>query len=296
MYRDSKLLITGANGQLGRAFREIIPDALFASRAELDLEWHADAIIAALERFNPDAIIHTAAYTNVDEAQILPQKAAKINGMATGTLVEYCRMHGIPIVYYSTDYVFNSSPADGHREEETPQPLSVYGVSKYLGELSIGAYEKGIAIRLSGVFGDGANFVRAMLRLSKERDVVSVVSDQVMRPTYAPDAARATLDLLRHYRRDGKWSLPKIIHMQNSGIPVHWADYAKSIFFHTGTSTRVRRITFEEYAASRGDKPTAPRPSNSVFNMALLDSLGFPLRSWEEALAEYCTSIPTLAL
>lgn len=287
MYRDNKLLITGAAGQLGRAFREVAPDAKFASRTEIDLNWDANAIIAVLERFNPSAIIHAAAYTNVDEAQIMPQRAAKVNGMATGTLVEYCRMHGIPIVYYSTDYVLNSNPSDGHAEDEVPQPRSAYAVSKYIGELFVGAYEKGTIIRLSGVFGEGANFVRAMLNLSELLDEIPVVADQIMRPTHASDAARATLELMKQYRSGGEWELPPILHMQNNGPEVSWADYAKQIFFLAKKKTRVREITFEEYAASRGDKPTAPRPSNSVFNMALLDSLGLPMRKWEEALDGY---------
>lgn len=288
MFQEHSALVTGAQGQLGRAFQSVLPNAMYTSRLELDFSWDREKIIAALEELKPSIIIHTAAYTNVDGAQVDVSTALRINGMATAALVEYCRDRDIPLVYYSTDYVLHAQPLNGHTEDELPAPQSVYGMSKYIGELCVKTLGKGVVIRLSSVFGDGANFVRTMLKLSESMDVIPVVSDQVMRPTYAPDVARASAELLRLYWREGVWELPSVIHMQNSGALATWADYAKQIFFLVGKKTRVREITYDEYIASRPGKVTAPRPTNSLFDMSLLESLGCGLPNWTQSLDEYC--------
>ena len=290
MLDTPKFLITGAHGQLGRAFQAIFPDAMFVSQFELDLVCEPKKIHCALQQLSPSAIIHTAAYTNVDAAQSDHATAMRVNGFSTGTLVEYCREHNIPIIYYSTDYVLDSCPSGGHVESEVPQPRSVYGISKYIGELCVNTYGRGTVIRLSSVFGDGTNFPLTMLKLSESHDVIPVVCDQVMRPTYASDVAQATHELLRHYWIQDEWLLPSVLHMQNSGSAVTWSDFAKQIFFQTKKKTRVQEITFEEYVTSRADKITAPRPQNSLFDMSLLESLGVPLRNWTEALHEFCES------
>lgn len=291
MIEASRILVTGADGQLGRAFRKVIPEAMFATRIELDLTWNSCKLMAAVEEFKPSLILHAAAYTNVDGAQSDPTTALKVNGAATGILVECCRKHDVPIIYFSTEYVLNTNPDSGHLECERPNPQSIYGISKYIGELYMRTYGKGTVIRLNSLFGDGKNFPLTMLELAKSRDVISVVRDQYIRPTYALDVAKATRELLERHWVGDDWKLPPILHMQNSGPVVHWADFARHLFALQGKSTRVQEIMFEEYVQSRGDKPTAPRPTNSIFDLTLLNSLGAPLRSWVDALNEFCKTI-----
>ncbi|MEK7648723.1 MAG: NAD(P)-dependent oxidoreductase [Patescibacteria group bacterium] len=292
MIDTSRILITGASGQLGRAFSVLLGDAMFTSRLELDCSWDTCKIISALEVLQPAAILHTAAYTNVDGAESDPAMALRVNGYATGALVEYCRSTGIPIVYFSTDYVLNSKSIEGHTESEVPNPQSVYGVSKYVGELYVGTYSRGTTIRLSGVFGEGANFVNTLLRLSESLNIIPVVCDQVMRPTYAPDAVQATLQLLEQHWSNGEWRLPPIIHMQNSGPAESWAQYAQQIFFLAGKKTRVQEIMFEHYAKNRLPKKTAPRPSDSILDCTLLESLGVDMSNWTESLKSFVENRP----
>lgn len=294
MNDTSRILVTGATGQLGKAFHSLIPDAMFTSRLELDCSGELRNIITALQELKPTALIHTAAFTNVDGAESNPSGALRVNAYSTGALVEYCRMADIPIVYYSTDYVLNSQPTKGHTESEIPNPQSVYGISKYVGELYVGTYAKGTTIRLSGVFGDGTNFPATMLRLSESIDIIPVVSDQVMRPTYAPDAARATLQLLDQHWSGDEWRLPSIIHMQNSGPTESWAQYAQQIFFLAGKKTRVQGIALSDYVSNRLPKVTAQRPLNSMFDLALLESLGVTMPSWVESLKSFVECYPRL--
>ncbi len=293
MIDTSRILVTGTSGQLGKAFRIVIPDALFTSRLELDCSWESCKIITALEELRPAAIVHTAAATNVDAAELHPSAALRVNAYSTGAIVEYCRTADIPLIYYSTDYVFNSKPQiKGHTEHEIPNPQSVYGVSKYVGELYVGTYAKGTVIRLSSIFGDGTNFVNTILQLSESLNIIPVVSDQVMRPTYAHDAARATLQLLERHWNGEEWRLPQIIHMQNSGPSESWAQYAQQILFLAGKKTRVREITFGQYRADRVPKVTAPRPSNSVFDVALLEGLGVTMPNWVDSLTSFLVEHP----
>lgn len=293
MIDTSRILVTGANGQLGRAFRMVIPDAMFTSRLELDCSWESCKIIAVLEELKPAVIIHTAATTNVDAAESDPSLSLRVNAYSTGAMLEYCRAADIPIVYYSTDYVLNSTPpTKGHTEHEIPNPQSVYGISKYVGELYVGTYAKGIIIRLSSVFGEGHNFVNTILRLSESLNIIPVVSDQVMRPTYALDAAQATLQLLERHWGGDEWRLPPIVHMQNSGPIESWAQYAQQIFFLVGKKMRVREITFGQYCEDRTPKVTAPRPSNSVFDVALLEGLGVTMPNWVDSLTSFLAEYP----
>ncbi len=289
MFDISSILITGAQGQLGRAFQKVMPEAMLTSRFELDFSWKEEKLVSALQDLRPCAIIHTAAYTNVDGAESEQGTALHVNGTATGILVEYCRRNNIPIVYYSTDYVFHSG-SDRRTEEEVPNPQSVYGISKYIGELHVKTYEKGTVIRISSVFGDGKNFPRTMLKLSESLKEISVVCDQIMRPTYAPDAAQATFQLLKRYWMNGEWKVPSLIHMQNSGPGVTWADFARHLFSAMGKRIRIREITFDEYVRSHAGKHIAPRPAYSLFDLTVLDSLHTPLRNWVDALHEFCQS------
>ena len=192
----------------------------------------------------PDVVLHAAAWTNVDGAEEDPQGAAAVNVGGTRHVAEL----GAPLVYYSTDYVFDGGKRDPYVESDSPNPLSAYGRTKLHGEAAAG--DRAWIVRTSGLYGfTGTNFVRTMLRLGAERDEVAVVDDQRTAPTYVVHLAAATRELLE--RPVGIW------HLAAAG-ECTWADFAEAIFEEAGLDTRVRRISSEELG-----RP-APRPANAV--------------------------------
>jgi dTDP-4-dehydrorhamnose reductase len=192
----------------------------------------------------PDLVLHAAAWTDVDGAEGDPQGAAAVNVGGTRNASEL----GAPLVYYSTDYVFDGRKGEPYVESDAPNPLSAYGRTKLHGEGAAG--ERSWVVRTSGLFGPtGTNFVRTMLRLGRERDEVAVVDDQRGAPTYVGHLATATRELLD--RPFGVW------HVAAEG-DCTWAEFAEAIFEQAGVKCRVRRISTEELA-----RP-APRPRYSV--------------------------------
>ncbi len=217
----------------------------------------------------PDVVLHAAAWTDVDGAEADPQGAAAINVGGTRHAAEL----GAPLVYYSTDYVFDGRRAEPYVESDGPNPLSAYGRSKLFGEAAAG--EEAWIVRSSWLFGPtGHNFVRTMLQLGRHRAEVSVVDDQRGCPTYVGHLARATRELLE--RPAGVW------HVAAAG-DCTWAEFAEAIFAEAGLDCRVRRITTEELG-----RP-ARRPANSV----LRSEKGAPeLPHWHEGLRECLAALP----
>jgi dTDP-4-dehydrorhamnose reductase len=211
----------------------------------------------------PDVVLHAAAWTDVDGAEEDPQGAAAVNVGGTSHAAEL----GAPLVYYSTDYVFDGRKREPYLESDAPSPQSAYGRSKAHGEAAAG--ERAWVVRSAGLFGPtGHNFVRTMLRLGTERDEVAVVDDQRTAPTYVGHLARATRELLE--RPFGIW------HAAADG-DCTWAEFAEAIFDEAGLACRVRRITTEELG-----RP-APRPAYSV----LRSEKGVPqLPHWRQGLRE----------
>ena len=253
-----RVLVTGAGGQLGRVLRDEFPDALALTRAEWDVTFPAPDRIEV-----PDVVLHAAAWTDVDGAESDPQGAAAVNVGGTKNAAEI----GAPLVYYSTDYVFDGRKRDPYVETDAPHPISAYGRTKAHGEAAAG--EQAWIVRTSGLFGaTGTNFVRTMLRLGRERDEVSVVDDQRSAPTYVRHLAHATRDI---------FSLPfGIYHVAASG-DCTWAEFAEAIFEEAGLACSVRRITAQELG-----RP-APRPTYSV----LRSEKGAPvLPHWRDGLRE----------
>jgi dTDP-4-dehydrorhamnose reductase len=248
------ILITGAGGQLGRALRAEFPEAVAWTREDWDVELPPPPIEVGL-------VLHTASWTNVDLAESQPQDAAAAN--IGGTL--HAAELGAPLVYYSTDYVFDGTKEEPYVESDAPSPLSVYGRTKLHGEAAAG--EGSWIVRTSGLFGPtGTNFVRTLLRIGAEQDEVAVVGDQRTAPTYVGHLAAATRELLD--RPPGVW------HLAAQG-DCTWAELAEAIFEEAGMSTRVRRITSEELGRA------APRPAYSV----LRSEKGAPeLPHWREGL------------
>jgi dTDP-4-dehydrorhamnose reductase len=209
----------------------------------------------------PDLVLHAAAWTNVDAAEEHRDEAFAVNERGTANVVAL----GAPVVYFSTDYVFDGDKGEPYVESDEPRPLSVYGASKLAGERQL---LEGWVVRSSWLFGPtGHNFVRTMLRLGAERDEVSVVDDQRGSPTYVGHLAGATRELVEHPH--GIW------HLAADG-DCTWADFAKEIFSKADLTCRVRRISSAEYDAA------ARRPHHSVLRSEHDDAPSLP--HWREGL------------
>jgi dTDP-4-dehydrorhamnose reductase len=235
-----RILITGAGGQLGRALQETFAgdDAVALTHAD----W--DVTLPLPPGLEPTLVLHTAAWTDVDGAESDPQGAAAVNVGGTRHVAEL----GVPVVYYSSDYVFDGAKQEPYVESDSPNPLSAYGRTKLHGEGAAG--EQAWIVRTSGLFAErGTNFVTTMLRLGRELGEVAVVDDQRSAPTYAGHLAGATKELLD--RPYGVW------HLAAAG-DCTWAEFAEAIFEDAEIDARVRRISSAELG-----RP-APRPAHSV--------------------------------
>jgi dTDP-4-dehydrorhamnose reductase len=261
--RRRRVLITGAGGQLGRALREVFADddVTALTRADWDVtEPASDKLLQA----PPDLVLHTAAWTDVDGAEADPQGAAAVN--VTGTA--HVAALGVPLVAFSTDYVFDGRTGTPYVESDGPNPLSAYGRTKLHGEAAAGA--QAWVVRTSWLFGaTGRNFVTTMLRLGAERDEVDVVDDQRGCPTFVGHLAAAARELVDGERPYGVW------HLAADG-ECSWADFAEAIFADEGLDCRVRRITTAELA-----RPAA-RPAYSVLRTERADAPRLP--NWRDGL------------
>jgi dTDP-4-dehydrorhamnose reductase len=259
-------IVTGAGGQLGRALTEEFAgkDLVALSHADWDVSLPPPSTLA-----RPELVLHTAAWTDVDGAENDPQGASAVNVGGTANAVSL----GAPIVYYSTDYVFDGSKREPYVESDGPNPLSAYARSKLHGEAAAG--ERAWIVRSSWLFGPtGNNFVRTMLRLGAEREEVAVVDDQRGSPTFVGHLAAATRRLLE--QPYGVW------HVAAAG-DCTWADFAEAIFEEAGLSCRVRRISTAELG-----RP-APRPAYSVLRS---EKSGAPeLPHWRDGLRETLAAI-----
>ena len=248
------MLITGAGGQLGSALREVFPEADGRDADALD-------VTSPTLEYRPELVLHAAAWTDVDGAEERPDEAAAVNVTGTRNVAAL----GAPLVYYSTDYVFDGANRRPYVESDEPRPLSVYGRTKLEGEREV---HEGWIVRSSWLFGwTGKNFVRTMLALGAERDEVAVVGDQRGCPTYVGHLAEATSELLE--RPHGVW------HLAAAG-ECTWADFARAIFEEAGLACRVRPISTAQLG-----RP-APRPPYSVLRS---EREGAPeLPHWREGL------------
>jgi dTDP-4-dehydrorhamnose reductase len=251
-------VITGALGQLGHALAEEFPGARALTRAEWDVTHPAPAGLAGVE-----LVLHTAAWTDVDGAEDDPQSAAAVNVGG----VQHAAELGVPLVVWSTDYVFDGAKRTPYVESDAPGPLSAYGRTKLHGEAAAG--DQAWVVRSSWLFGPTSkNFVRTMLRLAADRDEVAVVDDQRGSPTYVGHLAAATEEVL---------ALPYGVYHVAAAGECSWADLAEAIFEEAGLPTRVRRISTAEFGAR------APRPAYSV----LRSERGAPeLPHWRVGLRE----------
>lgn len=225
-----------------------------------------------------DAVIHCAAWTAVDRAEECPDACRRVNAYGTQNIADVCRDMDIPIMYFSTDYVFDGNGTRPWEPEDGRNPLDVYGQTKAEGEIAvINATKKHFILRIAWVFGaNGKNFIRTMLKLSKDHDTLRVVSDQIGNPTYTLDLAVLVVDMIGTDRYG-------IYHVTNEGEYISWCDFARAIFEEAGvTGVNVIPVTSEEYGAA------AKRPYNSRMNRSKISEEGFNrLPHWRDALRRY---------
>lgn len=278
-----KIIVTGAKGQLGTdvvseiAARgsEYIPVDL----PELDITDSA-AVESFISESGADAVIHCAAFTNVDIAETDKETCRRVNAEGTLNIACSCAKHDIKMLYISTDYVF-SGEGDTPFETDSPTaPCNYYGVSKLEGEKAVSENcKKYFIVRISWVFGEnGKNFVKTMLRLSEDREEITVVNDQIGSPTYTKDLSRLLCDMII----TDKYG---VYHATNEGF-CSWAEFAAKIMELSGAKTRIIPVTSSEY------KSVAKRPANSRLSKASIDSNGFErLPHWNDALERYLRNI-----
>ncbi|MGH9356734.1 MAG: dTDP-4-dehydrorhamnose reductase [Terriglobia bacterium] len=272
-------MVTGGKGMLGRDVAECLaPQHQVASLARSDADiTDPDSVMAALEKAKPDVVIHTAAFTAVDECELRPEQAFLVNAEGTRHVAEACARFGTALMLLSTDYVFGGEGAAPYEEDDAPGPINQYGRSKLAAEKYVqSSLEKFWIVRVSWLFGPrGRNFVKAILAKAAGPGRLAVVDDQFGSPTYTWDAAEKIGNIVTRARYG-------IYHVTNQGY-CSWFDFAKEIISQASCSG----VTIDPVPASAVNRP-APRPRNSrLANVQLLrEGLGL-LPSWQDALSRY---------
>ncbi len=273
-----KLLITGVKGQLGHDIvdecRRRNIEAIGVDIEEMDITNEAQVDLVIREG-NYDAVIHCAAWTAVDAAEEQVDACRKVNVDGTANIAKVCEELDMPMMYFSTDYVFDGQGTTPWQEYDKRDPLNVYGLTKYEGELIVEKLDRHFIIRIAWVFGvNGNNFIKTMLRLGKERGAVSVVNDQVGSPTYAFDLARLAVDMILT-EKYGTY------HATNQGF-CSWYEFAVEIFKQANMKVKVNPVDSSAFPVK------AVRPKNSRMDETELDKAGFSrLPNWQDALSRY---------
>ena len=279
-----KILITGANGLLGHELSSILKDhsLILLSHSQLDIS-DSDQVNTQLDSSQPDVVINSAAYTQVDACETNYDLAFSSNATGPKNLAIKCKQLNIPLIHISTDYVFEGNEKKNTPLEENDKlgPKTVYGKTKLEGEkLVMENCDKYFILRTAWLYGEGKNFVKTMINLSKKNKELKVVNDQIGSPTYAKDLAKAIKEIVE--KKSEKYG---IYHVTNKG-QVSWYEFAKKIFEIKKIEIKVNPCTSEEYP-----RP-APRPHYSVLSDKKWIESGFtPMRNYEEALKEYLDSL-----
>ncbi|WP_226682045.1 dTDP-4-dehydrorhamnose reductase [Sutcliffiella horikoshii] len=278
-----KILVTGYTGQLGhdvvKQGENIGLTMIGVGSTHFDIA-QKEQVLSYVENLQPDAIIHCAAYTAVDNAEDEIEKCNKVNINGTEYLALAAAKSDAKFIYISTDYVFDGKGQEPFKENHIPNPIGTYGKSKFAGELLVqNILHKWFIVRISWVFGqNGNNFIKTMLRLSETKQQLNVVGDQFGSPTYTEDLAKLLINMVQTEKYG-------IYHASNEGF-CNWAEFAEEVFRITGKDVKVTAIASEEY-------PTrAVRPKNSKMSKQSLDDNGFErLPHWKDAVKRYVTDL-----
>ncbi|WP_034644689.1 dTDP-4-dehydrorhamnose reductase [Bacillus methanolicus] len=271
------ILITGGNGQLGKELERqlsIAHSVISLGKQDLDITSKED-VEKIISNMKPQIIIHAAAFTAVDQCETDRKRAFEVNSLGAFYVAQAASKVGARMFYLSSDYVFDGNKHSPYVEEDEPNPQSIYGMSKWLGEKLVLLFDHVTVIRTSWLYGhDGKNFVKTMLELAKKNREFKVVNDQIGSPTYVYDLTETIIHLFD--KKNG------IYHVSNSGSCT-WYVFAKTIFEEAGFNPKnVMPTTTEEYGA------LAPRPRYSVLghNALLRENVNLP-RPWKEALKDF---------
>lgn len=268
-----KILVLGADGSLGSALVDVLADQdlIIGTKENFDLT-KFEQIAIDIKEACPEVVVNAAGFTDVAGAETEKEKANLINGQAVGNLAKICLSLNIPLLHFSTDYVFTGNTKAGYSENDQPAPLNVYGQSKLLGEqLLINSGCSYYLVRTSWLFGPkGINFIEKIKKLSKIQAVINVVNDQIGCPTYTYDLARGVRDLLLEKAAFG------VYHLTNSG-QTSWYELAVLVKKILGFEAEIKPVATKDFS----DNVT--RPLNSV----LLNTKLPKLRNWTEAVEDY---------
>lgn len=287
-----KILVTGCNGQLGRAVRKeyageevtFINTDVTEGEGVLALDiTDVDAVMELVRREKPDVIINCAAHTNVDLCEKQWDSAYRINAIGPRNLSIAATAVGAKMIHVSTDYVFEGNGTRPYTEFDAPNPISAYGKTKLEGERFVQAFaDRYFILRTAWLYGEGKNFVKTMLRLAETHDEVSVVEDQVGSPTSAVELAR----MIHYLEKTDNYG---IFHATCEG-DTNWADFAETIFKKAGKVTKVRHVSSEEYA--KMNPASAKRPAYSILDNYTLRLTGdYRMADWQDALDEYMKTL-----
>ena len=284
-----KVLVCGAKGQLGSNLKELsihYPDIFFdfTDIEELDI-LDSLSLNHYVKQQRPGFIINCAAFTQVDKAETEREKAFLLNAEAVKNLLIAARQCDARLIHISTDYVFNGKNYIPYKENDLPDPDSVYGLSKLKGEMYLADSHSSLIIRTSWLYSNyGHNFFKTVLRLANEKDEIKMVNDQVGTPTWAGDLAAAILQIVVSTSEDSSRFIHGIYHFSNEGV-ASWYDFAKEIIDLSGSKTQVLPIETSDYPL------LAPRPYYSVLNKKKIrDTFGISIMHWKDSLKK-CLSL-----
>ena len=276
-----KILVTGAGGQLGHDVIRFLEtqelDYLGTTTDMMDIT-DKEEVFNVLLSYNPDVVVHCAAYTNVDKAEEEPDTCFLVNEYGTKNIAKACKQINAKLVYISTDYVFSGNGEDFYKTEDFTAPQNIYGLSKLAGEDCVKKYvDKYFIVRISWVFGsNGKNFVKTMIRLGRDNKIIKVVCDQIGSPTYTYDLAQLLVSMIQTEKYG-------VYHAHNEGT-CSWAEFARTIFKFKQMDVIVEEVPTREYITK------AVRPLNSRMETSALIKNGFMrLPPWKEALKRYLT-------
>ena len=278
-----KVVVTGKGGQLASELEAIKgkdPNWTFLSEEALDIT-NKTSVVSYFDSNIYDLVINCAAYTDVDKAEDEAELAFKVNAEGTKNILDSCELMGAKLIHYSTDYVFDGRSKEPYTELDTPNPKSIYGLSKLKGEEYIFKNKKvkSIIIRTSWVYSNyGNNFVKTMIRLGSEREELGIVADQVGSPTYAKDLAEDTIRILNDEKY--RWNLCDVFHYSNNGS-CSWYEFAEKIFKITNIAIRLNKLNTDDYPTK------SSRPKYSLLDKSKFETtFNTQIRNWKTSLLE----------